>query len=527
MKFPVLFVFTFFFFVAAPGFVHGSDQNISNYFATDAEPFVAVNPVDPNNLIAAWMRVTSLSQVSIYTKASNDGGLTWGNPNTLPHISHNFTSADVSIAFNNSGNAFLSYVDYKLTLDSGYIRTVSSANGGVSWSVPVTAVRKNDSPDLPIDRPWIVADQTTGAYSGRLYIVSKSYFAAALPQKIWLSVSSDSGKTWAPIKQIDDSIPTGLSNIMGTPAVGADGSLYVAYMSYKPSLNPYARVICTKSADGGITFIPHDAMHFAANSASTDTLYQGSYSLAANPTNAGNIVFQGTDSRNGDMDVLSIYSNDGGITWSTPVRVNDDGMSNGVGQDMSWSGFSPNGIYGIAWRDRRNGTSPTSDTSAFEIYAAVSSDGGATLSANYKMSSVISPFMNIQRGNDFIGLCLNSNYVFSDWCDKRTGNNEIFFRGELISNLTSSEEQVLVSGFKFRVFPNPSVKGKLQYRIEGEGFSSAEFQAQVVDMSGKEVYSQNLNVDWGALNVNLASGNYVVKFKSEGRVVAVKKIVVM
>jgi Neuraminidase (sialidase) len=474
------------------------------------------------------MKVTSVTQLSICTKTSFDGGVTWGNQKILPHIFSGFTSADVSIAFNSSGTAVISYVDYKLNLDSGYVRTVRSTNGGVSWSAPVNAVSKNDSPDLPIDRPWIVCDNTNGTYSGRLYIVSKSYYAAALPQKIWLSVSADTGKTWTPIKQLDDSIPTGLKNIMGTPTVGADGAFYVAYMSYKPALNPYARVICTKSTDGGSNFTPHDAMHFAANSGSTDTLYQGSYSLSANPINAGNIIFQGTDSRNGDMDILSVFSADGGITWSaTPVRVNDDAISNGIAQDMSWGGFSPNGTYAIAWRDRRNGTAPTSDTSAFEIYTALSSNGGTTFLANYKLSSARSPFMNIQRGNDFIGLCMNSSTVFSDWCDKRTGNNEIFFRGELLSQVTSSEEQFEVSYFKFRVFPNPSLKGQWQYEIEGEGFSKGGFQVQIVDISGKEMYSKNLNETQGTVNANLPGGTYFVKFKNEGRVVAVKKIVVM
>ena len=525
-------IYTFFFFALSAAFCERSfgqtDLNISNSGLLDTEPFIAVNPSNSNNLIAAWMHINLSLKLSINTKASFDGGVTWVNPNTLPHISPNFTSADVSIAFNKAGDAFISYVDYKTTIDSGYVRMARSTNGGISWSNPVKVVSMKDSPDLPVDRPWIVCDQTNSAYSGRLYIVSKSYYAASPPQKVWLSVSADSGKTWSSIKQLDDSIPTGLTNIMGTPTIGADGSLYVAYISYKPSLNPYARVICTKSIDGGNNFVPHDAMHFAANSGSTDTLYQGSYSLSANPTSAGNIIFQGTDSRNGDMDILSIFSNDGGITWSsTPIRVNDDAKSNGIGQDMSWGSFSPNGTYAIAWRDRRNGTSPKSDTSAFEIYTSVSLDGGATFSANAKLSSALSPFMNIQRGNDFICLCMNSNYIFSDWCDKRTGNTEIFVRGELLSNLTSVEEQPQVANFKLDVFPNPSLKGQLQYKIEGEGFNTNAFQIQIFDLSGKEIYSKHLNQEQGTVNVNLSSGTYFVKIKSEGRVVAVKKIVVM
>lgn len=488
-------------------FSQSSDMNISNFPTSDTEPYLAVNPSNGNNLIAAWMRVTSFTQLSICTKASFDGGITWGNQNILPHMSSNFTSADVSITFNNSGTAFLSYVDYKLVLDSGFVRIVNSANGGVSWSSPVNAVSAADSPDLPVDRPWIAADYTSGTYSGRLYLVSKSYFAATPPHKIWLSISSDSGSTWTPIKQLDDSIPVGLTNIMGTPAVGADGSLYVAYPSYVPSLSPFARTICIKSTDGGNSFIPYPTQNYPANAAITDTLYQGSYSLSANPANASNIVLQFTDQRNGDPDIESQFSVDGGITWSAVQRVNDDAMGNGVGQDMSWSAFSSSGIFAIAWRDRRN--FGTSSQDSFEVFTAVSTDGGISFFPNYQFSSAPSPFINIQRGNDFIGVGLNSNTLFSDWCDRRTPNNEIFFRGESLSLIASSENNLSSSHIFARVYPNPSGS-----EIEIYDLNNRKYDLAVFDVSGRNIYtSQIAQCSSYKVPYKFSSGNYFFKLK--------------
>lgn len=449
-----------------------TDKNISSSGFSDTEPFIAVNPANPNNLIAAWMHMTLSLKMAIYTKASFDGGATWSAPYSMPHVSPSFTSADVSLAFNSAGTAFISYVDYKMTIDSGFVRTASSTDGGISWSAPVNAVSRQDSPDIPVDRPWMVADQSSGPYSGRLYIVSKSYYAVAPPQKVWLTVSADSGKSWSPIKQLDDSIPTGLTNIMGTPAVGADGAFYVAYISYKPLISPFIRVICAKSTDGGNSFTRYDAMHYAANSVNNDTLYQGSYSLSANPVNAGNLVFQCTDSRNGDMDVLSVYSNDGGLTWSgTPACVNNDGLGNGYGQDMSWGCFSPSGVYGVVWRDRRNGIN--NDTSDFEIYTALSMDGGANFSGNYKFSSAPSSFVNMQRGNDFLGLCMTNSAIAANWCDTRTGNNEIFFRSEsmsVISAISNTGTKMLLN-----LYPNPT---------------SGKFSVSVKETCGVEIYDR-------------------------------------
>src|SRR6185436_4605957 len=101
-----------------------------------------------------------------------------------------------------------------------------------------------------------------------------------------------------------------------------------------------------------------------SNSACSDTLYQGSYNVSANPANPNNLVLQFTDCRNGDIDILSVHSTDAGMTWSQPLRVNDDATGNGFGQDMSWGAFSGT-EYVIAWRDRRNGV--PNDTSDFIV----------------------------------------------------------------------------------------------------------------------------------------------------------------
>jgi len=415
-------------FVFAALFMRGQQTNtdLSNYPYYDAEPTLAANPTNPSNLIAAWMKATGLNQVSIACVYSNDGGASWSSPALLPHVSASFTCADVSITFNAGGTAYICYIDSKINLDSGYVVVAKSLNGGQTWSTPVKVLSAQEKPDLPVDRPWIAVDNTSGPYSGRVYVVSKGYFAAPLPHHVWMKSSADGGLTWSSIKQLDDSIPTDqVTNSMGVPAVGADGHLYVAYASYHPSQNVYARMVCTQSADGGASFMPYIIGNYAANSGVTDTLFDAGYTLSCDPTHAGVLAYTGTDARNGDPDILTWHSTDGGLTWSsTPTRVNNDPVGNGIGQDMCWAAFTANGYF-VVWRDRR--ASGTSGSSApFEVYAAGSSDNGQSYWSNQKLSTAASPVIKLHRGNDFLGVAVGGFQVSTCWGDNRTGNIEIY-----------------------------------------------------------------------------------------------------
>ncbi len=518
-------IFFILFLSYATSCIAQTNTNISNFSFWDTEPSIAVNPSNSNNLIAAWMKASAVSQLSIATSYSTNGGTTWSVPTFIPHLYSNFTSADVSLAFNNtSGDAYLSYIDHAMTDDSGYVMVAKTINGGASWSAGVKVISVLETPDKPVDRPWIVIDNSGGTYNGRIYVVSKSIEAGAMPHHIWMKYSATNGATWSNLKLIDDSIPSNLvTNSMGVPTVGADGSLYVGYASYNPSQSVYARLIAVKSTDGGQTFVPHVIANVTGNSAITDTLYQGSYILSANPTVAGNVVFTSTDQRNGDADILSLHSTNGGVTWTTlPVRVNDDAVGNGVGQDMCWAEFSQTGKYVVAWRDRRN-TGGTS-SSSFEVYTTISTDGGASFQPNYKVSSAPSPFINIQRGNDFIGVCLDDNYVYTNWCDKRTGNTEIYFNKAQMSVFTNVTENVKNDALQLSVFPNPtSDNSTVVFTLKEKQF----LEITLCDIQGKlikTIASQNFPEGEQRFQINtfgVNAGTYLINIQSgKGEIVS-------
>jgi len=468
---------------------NAQDVNISNYPYFDAEPSIAINPANSSNVVVAWMKATGPSQISIAYAYSVNAGHSWSIPALMPHHSSNFTSADVSIQFNTTGTAFICYIDYKLALDSGFVMVSKSINQGQTWSNPVNVIGAHETADLPIDRPWIAIDNSSGIYSGRIYVTSKSYYAGPLPHYIWLKSSSDGGLTWTPIKQLDDSIPTDqVTNSMAVPAVGADGNLYIAYASYHPAQSVFARMICTKSTDGGAHFNPLVAFLFAANSAVSDTLYHPSYVLSANPQDASNIILSCVDARNGDPDILCFYSKDAALSWNTtPVRVNDDSIGNGAGQDMVWGGFNPqNQQYFAAWRDRRN-TGKTS-TSNFEIYQAGSQNGGASFCPDFKMSHPpSSPYIGLRRGNDFMGLALSQNYMYAVWGDYGTGNIEIYGSNasDAIGGACGDDiRENAIENLSLNLYPNPT-DGPLNIKLNMS--QPTNLSLSIFDINGKLV----------------------------------------
>jgi hypothetical protein len=494
------------------------NQNISNYSFGDMEPYIAVNPANNNNVIAAWMKVTGVQQTTIAVSYSNNGGANWSIPTNLPHLYPQFTHADVSIDFNSSGTAYICYIDYTLTQDSGYICVSSSTNGGQTWSNPVRAFSALETTDKNIDRPWLMVDRSSSQYNGRIYVTSKNVEDFVTTNHVYLKSSADGGLTWSAIKIIDDSIPCDLVTSMGCLAVGADGSVNVAYFSYNTQLSLFPRVILAKSTDGGSSFTPYQVALITGASVINDTL-QGSMTLSANPTNSSNMVLTFIDGRNGDADVLCLKTNDGGFTWTTnPVRINDDALNNGNQQDMSWAGFSPSGMYCAAWRDRRN--TGTSVLSPFEIYIAASWNGGSTFGTNYRISTVTSPDIPIQKGNDFIGISLSNNFVYTNWCDYRTANYEIFTNRDTLANVLGiktikQNKQIIVNAF-----PNPSSNEVNFSFFLNQDYSSAT--VYITDAIGKTLatlvnsplYSGQQSLSFNVKK--LAKGSYYLNLNLEG-----------
>jgi hypothetical protein len=430
-----------------------SNINLSAANVFDGEPYLGVNPYNTKQVTVAWIGYMLGKGVSIKTKTSVDGGDTWSAVSALPHIQATYHSADPSIAYDDQGNIYICYIDYRQNPDSGMIVTVRSTNAGKTWATPKKAFDLYDNGDRPIDRPWLAIDRSKA--NGLFCITSKPAPWDPTPNKPYYKISSDQGDTWSAVKNIDSSdFPAGnIPAPMPFPAFASNGKLYIAYPSWKNATSKPAFVLATNT--GGANF-QRTAMITSAQGSGGDTLSKLGYELMANPADSQNLIFSMVHRLNNDPDIYVISSHDGGANWTAPVRVNDDSINNNRDQEMVWSSFNQQGQLAVAWRDRRS-SAGGGYAQNFNIYYAISKDGGLSFGKNDILSSQEIPYKSIldNDGNDFLGLGLAHDTVHAAWGDTRGNTLNIYYARKQAS-LNIGLEKPIAEEPLIITFPNPT-----------------------------------------------------------------------
>ena len=140
------------------------------------------------------------------------------------------------------------------------------------------------------------------------------------------------------------------------PVVGPDGTVYVAWYNFNQD-----SIRLNKSTNGGSSF---GTPRLVANISSIPSPLPGgefrtySFPTMAVDQNTGYVYVAWSDFQNNDADIYFTRSIDGGATWSTPVRVNDDTKYNDAHQFFPWMDVSPNGSLFIGWFDSRLDPTP-------------------------------------------------------------------------------------------------------------------------------------------------------------------------
>lgn len=496
------------------------NTNISNGILFEGEPYLAINPTNNQNLVAAWMGIKlsgSVYRVAIKTRASFDGGNTWSTVNALPHFGTGYGSADVSMAFDKNGLLYLSYIDYKNSPDSGGIYVARSFDGGLNWDTPSKAFDMyDDSNKRPIDRPWIAVDNSNTTNAGALFITTKPAPWISPPNRNYFKVSVDSGHTWSPIANIDGGthlIGNSIAAPMAAPAVTLNGKFCTVYPSYVASQNILPAYYFSYSSNLGQS-ISYTTV-YAAAPAVGDTNLKNGYQLIVSRTDSNKLIFVTPASTNGDADIFSFHSNDVGQTWSSPVRVNDDAIANGKSQDMVWGAYNEAGNLVVTWRDRRNSTSNGFWNAGYDFYYATSSDNGQTFSANQKLTSQFVAFDSLiaENGNDFMSCVYSGDTLCTVWGDTRNNKMNIYFTKTIVSSNTTVGKYLLDGNeLQWNLFPNPATN-KLTVSVSEEMIGK---QIALFDEGGKNILVSTIKMRSTEIEtINLASGIYFLKIDGE------------
>jgi hypothetical protein len=436
-------------------------------FLSYSEPFIAINPRNPNNLVAGSKMYQNLDdyRFKIGTFVTFDGGRHWTDNGMLPGFpaqtgseSDYYLTSDVWLAFDNLGTAYSIVLDNPAgtVTSTGWGMTLEkSANGGRAWSGPIPIHRNNGLLTSQLffdDKDAIAVDNTnrTSQTPGNLYACWSFDTQAVVGANLAIAVSrsTDGGRTWSPAP---DSLPRGVSGLdqsvvgcqlaIGPPAQpGAPGTVYVFWLNFGTST-----IRMAKSTDGGDTYsAPQDvaAIH------ELPPQFPGSYfrNLSAPAV--------GVDQRNGtvyvtwadhhatipgsncppatdapasqvcDGDILLTKSTDDGATWSAPIRVNKDRVGNGKDQFQPALAVSPNGTLNMMWFDRRK------DPGDYYIdtYVGVSRDAGAHWKETRVTKTMWDPAVNPplagdgQFIGDYQGIAASNRFAFPFWQDTTPAN---------------------------------------------------------------------------------------------------------
>lgn len=450
----------------------GQNQNVSNGYIFDGEPYLSINPLNPNHMVVAWMGYLPFTNVLLKTKVSFDAGQTWSTVNNLPHVNPAYGAADPAIEFDNSGNVFLSYIDFSSSIDSGAVYVVNSADGGLNWGTPVEVINAySDAGKYPIDRPWISIDRSGGAHDGNIYITSMTpnVFGPILPPyRPYFMVSIDGGDSFNPWKYLDtinwlvgNTIPLP----MPTNCVSSNGTFHAIYPSFLLSQSFFAKFIIASTDDAGDSFTYNTVLN--STSGISDPLPKKGYLLRANPADENHLAFFYLDITHGDIDVFMRESFDEGVNWSSATRINDDPIANNRIQDLLWADFDNDGDLVVSWRDRRNGADSTYTTSS-EIWGAFRSKDSISFFSNFQISDNAVAYDSVLAfaGNDFMCIKLVNDTLSSVWGDTRDGKLNIWFQRMSVTGMIVSTNQISSENIpNIRIYPNPSVS---KITVKGE-----------------------------------------------------------
>lgn len=504
----------------------GQNQNVSNGNIFDGEPFLSINPTNSQHMVVAWMGYFAFTNVLIKTRVSFDAGQSWSNINTLQHTNPNFGSADPSIDFDNSGNVFLTYIDYDTSIDSGAVYTVKSADGGLNWDEPVEAINAHsDEGQYPIDRPWVSIDRSGGVHDGNIYVTSMPpnvFGPLPPPHHPYFMVSSNGGNSFGPWQYLDT---TGwlagniIAQPMPTHCVSANGTFHAVYPSYLFAQSFLPQYIMASSSDAGESFSYNNVL--SASTGITDSLPKKGYLIRSNPSDANHLVFFYLNSTHGDLDVFMVESFDEGANWTNPIRINDDPIANNRMQDLLWADFDTDGDLVVSWRDRRNADDSTYTTSS-EIWGAFRSVDSTDFSANFQISDTLVSYDNVLSlaGNDFMCIKLINDTLSAVWGDTRNGRLNIWFQRMSISGTVLSTSQLSSESIpQINIYPNPAISN---ITVEGEGIE----KVILLDQYGKVLLINQSRSDNVIIDVShLSSGAYFVQVTSSVGVVSKRVII--
>jgi hypothetical protein len=374
------------------------------------EPSIAVNPTNPDNLVIAWRQfdsITSNFRQGGWAFTTNRGA-TWTFPGVLEQ---GVFRSDPVLATTADGKFF-----YQSLMQTFELDVFKSLDGGATWPTK--------SFSFGGDKNWMAIDTTTGPGRGNIYGIWQR-FAGCCGFDV-LTRSSDEGDSFETPVAVDRS-PT-----FGTLAVGPDGELYAAgiegtngqdFSTFVVSVSTDAELSGSTPTFHGKVVDLGGSMRFSSGPNPAGLLGQATIAVShSQGPSRGNAYLVASVNPPGDdpLDVHIARSTNGGVSWNSPVKVNDDAST----QNWQWFGavsVGPRGRIDVAWYDTRN----SGQDNISELFYSYSMDQGLTWSPNVAVSPPFNSLLGFPQQNkmgDYLGI--ESDWTGADVAYAATFNGE-------------------------------------------------------------------------------------------------------
>ncbi len=390
------------------------DENGQNIVGDAAnEPSIAVDQTDPSRMTIGWRQfntITNNFRQAGYGFTTN-GGQTWTFPGV---IQPGVFRSDPVLDSDADGNIYYN----SLTNDPVFMCDVFKSNdGGSTWDGGTFAQGG--------DKQWMTIDKTGGPGVGHIYAFWTSSFSVCSPG--FFTRSTNGGGSY------EDCITIPNDPYWGTLTVGPGGELYVGasigsdfLVAKSTNAQNSGEIVIWDMAtvvdlDGSITFGggPNPGGLLGQTLIAVDT--------SGGPYHS-NIYLLCSVDRNSNpdpADVMFVRSTDGGVNWSSPIKINDDPGTSAY-QWFGTMSVAPNGRIDVVWLDTRD----NSGSNISALYYSNSIDGGATWSPNERLSDYFDSHIgwpNQQKMGDYFDMFSDINGANLAWAATFNGEQDVYY----------------------------------------------------------------------------------------------------
>jgi hypothetical protein len=495
------------------------------------EPSIAVDPNDPGRVAIGWRQFDTIS--SNFRQAgwgyTADAGSTWTFPGV---IEPGFFRSDPVLAFDTDGNFYYN----SLAVDGGdfWCDVFKSTDGGATWDLGTFAEGG--------DKQWMAIDRSGGIGNGNHYAYWTYAYSICEPD--FFTRSPDGGISYEEC----DTIP-GLP-YWGTLDVGPDGELYVGAAGGYDYVFVVAKSTNAQDSSQAVSWdfvsdVDLDGYVSSGEGPNPGGLLGQAWIATDHSTGPtrGNVYllcsvdrFTGTD----PLDVMFARSTDGGETWSSPVRVNDDPDTTAY-QWFGTMSVAPNGRIDVIWLDTRD--DPVGYDSA--LYYSYSTDAGVTWSVNERLSDTFDPHLGWPQQNkmgDYFHMVSDDTGAHLAWAGTFNGEQDVYY-SHIVSGQVGigdqDREPTIPRNFLLsQNYPNPfnpsttisfEIPSGVMTNTPGVSVTKQRVNLTVYDIRGRRVrrlVDSDLepgshSIHWDGKNDGgqpVASGLYLYTLKTGGKV---------